>query len=660
MAQITMHTRVGWMPYADEYPRKGMLIMSIHHLDAFRFLFGDPESVTTTVRSNPDSEDEVDEMAVYTLAYPDGLLAVAIDNTYATLDQGIEWRVDGSGGMARGTVGWMDHPWGSPSTLRYIDAERPDAAIEPRWTERWFPDAFSATMAEVLRAVQNGGTPSINGRDNLGRWRCSRRPTAPPNRGARSRSPRSRSDARQFDYVVVGAGSAGCAVAGRLSEDPAVEVALVEAGPSDSNPAIHVPARFWEQQKSTLDWDFESEPEPALNGRRTYLPRGRVLGGTSSMNTMLYVRGAAEDYDSWARAGCEGWWFKDCCRCSSSPRTTSAARPTSTAPAARSGRGPRGSGAAQPLGRRRRRGRPPAQRGLQRRDPGRGRRLPGDAARRAPRQQLDRLHRPQSRAAEPDRPHLHPGAAVAVDRRTGLGVEIDRYGEAEFIRAGREVIVAGGAYLSPQLLMLSGIGPADHLREMGIEPVLDNPAVGENLQDHPGCFLNYPARLPKDGGEGWIEAGGFARTEDGPLPDVQFHAAAGSFGDEGVSTGRAPTLSFGPYVTRPKSRGRVWLRSPLPQAKPRIHHNFLSHPDDVEVLRRGVRMAMSIAESPSLRDVLADPADAIAAGQLPRSDSHAAIEAHMRATAFSSTTRPAPVRSEASSTARCGCWEWRE
>ena len=197
------------------------------------------------------------------------------------------------------------------------------------------------------------------------------------------------------------------------------------------------------------------------------------------------------------------------------------------------------------------------------------------------------------------------------------------------------MIVAGGAYLSPQLLMLSGIGPADHLREMGIEPVLDNPAVGENLQDHPGCFLNYPARLPKDGGEGWIEAGGFARTEDGPLPDVQFHAAAGSFGDEGVSTGRAPTLSFGPYVTRPKSRGRVRLRSPLPQAKPRIHHNFLSHPDDVEVLRRGVRMAISIAESPSLRDVLADPADAIAAGQLPRSDSHAAIEAHMRATAFS-------------------------
>jgi predicted dehydrogenase len=167
MAQITMHTKVGWMPYAEKYPRKGMLIMSIHHLDAFRFLFGDPESIVTTVRAAPDSEDEVDEMAVYALTYPQGLLAVAIDNTYSTLDQGIEWRVDGTGGMASGSVGWMYHPWGSPSTLRFIDAEQPDTAVEPRWTGRWFPDAFSATMAEVLRAVAEGAKPEISGRDNL-------------------------------------------------------------------------------------------------------------------------------------------------------------------------------------------------------------------------------------------------------------------------------------------------------------------------------------------------------------------------------------------------------------------------------------------------------------------------------------------------------------
>jgi choline dehydrogenase-like flavoprotein len=170
---------------------------------------------------------------------------------------------------------------------------------------------------------------------------------------------------------------------------------------------------------------------------------------------------------------------------------------------------------------------------------------------------------------------------------------------------------------------------------MEIEPVVDNPAVGDNLQDHPGCFLNYPARLAAEQGEGWTEAGGFARTDDTPLPDIQFHAAVGSFADEGVSTGRAPSLSFGPYVTRPRSRGRVRLRSPLPLAKPRISHNFLTDPDDVEVLRRGVRMAMAIADSPSLRDVLEDPAEAIAAGELPKSDSHAAIEEHIRATAFS-------------------------
>jgi predicted dehydrogenase len=168
MAQITMHTDVGWMPYADEYPRKGMLIMSIHHLDAFRFLFGDPLSIVNTVRGAPGSGDGVDEAAVYTLTYPGGMLATAIDNTFSTLDQGIEWRVDGTGGMARGSVGWMYHPWGSPSTLRYIDAEHPDTAIEPKWTKRWFPDAFSATMAEVLRAVADGATPSISGRDNLG------------------------------------------------------------------------------------------------------------------------------------------------------------------------------------------------------------------------------------------------------------------------------------------------------------------------------------------------------------------------------------------------------------------------------------------------------------------------------------------------------------
>ncbi|MFN8217800.1 MAG: Gfo/Idh/MocA family oxidoreductase [Solirubrobacterales bacterium] len=167
MAQITMHARVGWMPYAEHYPRKGMLIMSVHHLDAFRFLFGDPSEIVASVRAAPGT-DGADEMAAYTLRYPEGLLAVGIDNTYATLDQGIEWRVDGTGGAARGTLGWPDHPWGSSSTLRYVGVERPEQVLEPRWTGRWFPDAFAATMAELLGALAAGGEPSISGRDNLG------------------------------------------------------------------------------------------------------------------------------------------------------------------------------------------------------------------------------------------------------------------------------------------------------------------------------------------------------------------------------------------------------------------------------------------------------------------------------------------------------------
>jgi choline dehydrogenase-like flavoprotein len=440
----------------------------------------------------------------------------------------------------------------------------------------------------------------------------------------------------EFDYVVIGGGSAGCVVAGRLSEDPSIEVALVEAGPSDSNPAIHVPARFWEQQKSTLDWDFESEPEPGLNGRRTYLPRGRVLGGTGSMNTMLYVRGAAEDYDAWAAAGCKGWSFDDVLplfrRSEDNRRGESRYHGTGGPLAVEDPPVPallsHWVAAAEEAGH-------PANKdfngeaqdgvGVYQSTQRDGRRCSSSTAFVGP-----NLGRPNLTV-------LTCTQALRLQWIGGRasGVEVDRFGEAELLRAAREVIVCAGAYLSPQLLMLSGIGPADQLREMEIEPLVDNPAVGENLQDHPGCFLNYPARIGAEEGDGWIEAGGFARTADVPLPDVQFHAAAGSFADEGVSSGRAPALSFGPYVTRPKSRGRVRLRSPLPLAKPRISHNFLADPDDVEVLRRGVRMAIAIAESPSLRDVLEDPAEAIAAGALPRSDSHAAIEQHIRATAFS-------------------------
>lgn len=168
IAQITMHARVGWMPYAGRYDRRAMLIMSVHHLDAFRFLFGEPASVSATTRPRPgDQADGADDMATYTLIYPDGLLAVGIDNTFSRLDQGIEWRVDGTEGTARGSVGWPDHPWGSASTLRLQRLDDPASIIEPTWTQRWFPHAFAATMAEVLEAIRISQPPTISGRDNL-------------------------------------------------------------------------------------------------------------------------------------------------------------------------------------------------------------------------------------------------------------------------------------------------------------------------------------------------------------------------------------------------------------------------------------------------------------------------------------------------------------
>lgn len=444
--------------------------------------------------------------------------------------------------------------------------------------------------------------------------------------------------AEEFDFVVVGGGSAGCALAGRLSEDPAVTVGLIEAGPVDADPIFRDPGLFWQQQKSAFDWDLETEPEPTLGGRRGYLPRGRVLGGTSSMNTMLYVRGAASDYDGWAAAGCEGWSFADVLplfkRSEDNGRGESAFHgsggPLSVidpprVPAALrhwvaaareaghpanddfNGFGQLGVGVYQST----------------QRD---GERCSSSAA----------FIRPNL-----GRPNLTVLSSTTVlrlvwDGDRAAGVEVERSGERRVVHAGREVAVCAGAYLSPQLLMLSGIGPADHLREVGIEVLVDNPEVGENLRDHAGCFMTYLGRTGTTPGAGtWVEAGGFARSEGaGPDPDIQFHAAVGGFGDDGVASD-LEAISFGPYVCRPESRGRVRLRSSLPQAKPLIRHNFLATDHDLETLRSGVRMAIEIAGQASLREILAPQAESRAAGLIPTGDDDEALDAYIRANAFS-------------------------
>jgi choline dehydrogenase-like flavoprotein len=459
----------------------------------------------------------------------------------------------------------------------------------------------------------------------------------------------------EYDHIVIGGGSTGCAVAARLTEDPGVRVALVEAGPRDTNRVFEIPALFGQQQKSVFDWDLATEPEPALGGRRTYLPRGRVLGGTSSMNTMVYTRGNRADYDEWAARGCDGWGYAAVLplfvRSEDNERGASEYHGVGGPLAVSDGRSvpsvlEHWVSATHEAGHLRNEDfNGPTQDGMglyqmTQRD---GLRCSSSAAYIAPAQNRGNLDVLTSTQA----------LRILWSGTRAVGVEVDRGGLTTRLMAAGEVVLSAGAYLSPQLLMLSGVGPADHLREVGIEPIVDNPEVGENLQDHPGCFLSYltrysdgnavdtpenEARLRRhgDGPLTWTEAGGFARTrEDLPAPDLQFHCATGMFADEGLAEEFDHAISFGPYVTKPRSRGRVWLRSALPQAKPRILHNYLSDQEDVRTLREGVRMGMRIAAQPALAGVLKEAGVSRDAGLIPESDSDAAIDSFMRATVFS-------------------------
>jgi choline dehydrogenase-like flavoprotein len=431
-------------------------------------------------------------------------------------------------------------------------------------------------------------------------------------------------------------------------------VLLLEAGPPDSGRIFELPALFSTQFKSAFDWDLLTEPEPQLDRRRLYLPRGRALGGTSSMNTTLYVRGHRRDYDEWAENGAEGWSYED-------------VLPFFL----RSEDNERGANAFHAVGG-----------PLRVSDP----RSPHplleawvDAAVEAGHRPNDDFNGPVEdgvglyqvtqrdglrcstaaaflRPAE-DRPNLTiwTGATatrVIFERRRAKRVELERYGQFETVEAECEVVISAGAYLSPQLLMLSGIGPAEHLRAHGIEVRADLP-VGMNLQDHPGCFLSYFSRIPdvtgndteenerllRSSGRGpltWAEAGGFARTSpELDAPDLQFHAAPGMFADDGLAESLGHALAFGPYPAKPASRGRLWLRSKVPTAKPRILHNYLSDPRDLDVLRAGLRMAMTIARKPSLAELLEPEGKASAAGLIPRSTSDEDIDAYIRSSVFS-------------------------
>lgn len=425
-----------------------------------------------------------------------------------------------------------------------------------------------------------------------------------------------------YDYIIVGAGSAGCVLASRLSEDEDVRVLLVEAGPADDAPEIHIPAAFGKLFRTKYDWSYLSACEPELDGRRRFLPRGRMLGGSSSMNAMIYIRGSRHDYDAWAAAGAEAWGWDDVLpyflraedfqgrrspwHGTGGPLTVSEGRSRHPLMAAYVA-------AAQEAGH------------------------PYTADFNGPEQDgVGYYHLTQrdgmrcSTAVAYLRPALtRPNLEVLTgahctrvlfDGGRASGVELERGGELRQLRAGREVVLAAGAYNSPQLLMLSGIGVADDLAAHGITPRVDLP-VGENLQDHPHVGLSYltdtetlltaespdNARLLETEGRGPLtsnvgEAGGFHRTRaDLDAPDIQVHAAPVMFHDEGLSPAFDHAFMFGAVLLTPTSRGKVSLRSALPSAQPDILHNYLATEDDRATMVRAVRMLLDIADQPSLR-----------------------------------------------------------
>ncbi|MGX0875497.1 choline dehydrogenase-like flavoprotein [Roseovarius sp. MBR-154] len=440
----------------------------------------------------------------------------------------------------------------------------------------------------------------------------------------------------RYDYIIVGGGSAGCVLAARLSEDPSVTVCLIEAGGSGRDILIRAPAlvaAMVSGRPRLNNWALKTVPQPGLNGRRGYQPRGRALGGSSAINAMLYTRGHPRDYDEWADLGCDGWdwhsvlpWFRRAERNArlgddlhgqdgplqvadqNTPRAVSeafiVACESVQIPRNADFNGPRQEGA-----------------GLyqvtQNFDgPHRGERCSVAAAYLFPAMRRANLTVIRNAMAE----------RILLDGNRATGLRYHHKGQMHEVQAAHEVILSSGAFGSPHILKLSGIGPAEELRAHGITPRHDLPGVGENLQDHLDYTLLEHSvnddvislapkglwRMARAGlawrktGQGhfttpYAEAGAFLRSKPGlDRPDLQLHFVIGVVDDHMRKLHFRPGYSCHVCVLRPHSRGRVTLRSVRAGDAPLIDPAFLSDPRDLDLLKRGARRMDEILRAPPL------------------------------------------------------------